>query len=590
MAATQDADRQTERYALHMLLNRSMVTVVMHVLVAGMLALYMAGAVPVWRSAVFFVGLAVALILQLRLARSNGNADWDRQTFRSVRNQFDALAIWVGLMWGFAGFFLFPADDQIRQLFLTFVMGGMSLSAVGTQGMRLRTCYSSIIPGMLPLSIGYLLLGTTSGYLSGTLIFAYLIVLVMLARKINEFMLQAFRLQVEKDELLDELRDQAGALKTARRDAEEANLSKSRFLAQASHDLRQPLHAVSLFVESLPDAESEAEHELILGRARQSLDVLTKLFDSLLDVTLLDTGGVEVSRRVFRPTDIVQEVISDFSLIAAGCYVELIHVPSTLAVMSDPVLVRRMLQNLVSNAIRYSEGGRVLIGCRRHGDTISLHVIDTGQGISEGDQGRIFGEFTRLDVDRMGTAAKPGLGLGLSIVKRVADELGLRVQVHSKPGRGSNFTILGLPRADDITPVMVMSPRAKGVVEGASVFVLDDDPETLAATRLLLHRWGCKVEVSQDPDRLLGANPDVIICDFEISPERTGLDVLDEISRTRDHCPPAVMISGHTSKELRRAAMSRGVPLIHKPLRPEQLRSALLHALAGSRQAIGRGE
>ena len=577
------APRQIEHHALRMLLNRSFNAFAMHVIVAGLIAGYMAVAVPLWRSIFFFVGLSVALALQFRLARKYGDASWDDGTYLTARNTFDILAIWVGLMWGFAGFFFFAAEDQARQIFLTFVMGGMSLSAVGTQGMRLRTCYSSIIPGLIPLGLAYISLGTLTGYMSGGLIFAYLFVLVMLARKINEFMLQAFRLQLEKDDLLDEL-------KLAQQDAEDANLAKSRFLAQASHDLRQPLHAISLFVEALPDADTEEERSTILTRTRQSLDVLTKLFDSLLDVTLLDTGGLQVCKEAFNVNDIVEEVIGDFALVAEGCNVTISHVPTKLIVRSDPVLVRRMLQNLVSNAIRYSEGGKVLIGCRRQNNTVSLHVIDTGQGIREVDRARIFSEFTRLDTHRMGAAATPGLGLGLSIVKRIANTLELSTRLESTYGKGSNFIIDGLERAHSVMRPARPRPAAAGVVEGASIFVLDDDPETLSATEVLLRRWGCEVETSQVPEALMSATPDVVICDYEISPDLTGLDVLDKLKRQRTNCPPAVMISGHTSKELRNAALKRGVPLIHKPVRPAQLRSALLNALARSDQSARSSE
>lgn len=584
------SDDQLERHALHMLLNRSFDAYAMHVIVAGLLAAYMAPVVPTWRAVTFFIGLSAGLGLQFRLARKENSGNWDAKTFQSVRNQFDGVAIWVGLMWGFAGFFLFPRDDQTRQIFLTFVMGGMSLSAVGTQGMRLRTCYSSIVPGMVPLGLAYVSLGTISGFLSGGLIFAYLFVLVMLARKINEFMLQAFRLQLEKDDLLDELKRQADALKRAQQDAEDANLAKSRFLAQASHDLRQPLHAISLFVEALPDAETEDDRTAILSRTRQSLDVLSKLFDSLLDVTLLDTGGLEARPEPFRVNDIIEEVVGDFALVAEGCNVALSHVPTSLTVRGDPVLVRRMLQNLVSNAIRYSEGGRVLIGCRRHGEHVSLHVMDTGQGIRNEDKARIFGEFTRLDSHRMGAGATPGLGLGLSIVKRIATALELDVEVRSVYGRGSSFAINGLERAHNIVELKRPKLIAAGVVHGASVFVLDDDAETLAATEVLLRRWGCDVETSQAPEALMSATPDVIICDYEIRPDLTGLDVLEELKRKRVDCPPAVMISGHTSRALRSMAQQRGIPLIHKPVRPAQLRSALLNALTGSDQAPRRRE
>ncbi len=587
------SDRELARHSLRMLFARNHVASYMHVFVAALVAFVMTSSetVPLWRGLLFVAGLAAILTFQIRLASRNVQRDWSDAEFLRVRRQFDASAIGVGALWGFCSFFLFPSGDPERQLFLTFVIGGMCLSAVGTQGMSLRTCYSSIIPGLSPLALRYVLEGGLNNWLSGFLLFCFLVVIVALARKINDFMLQAFRLQMEKDDLLEDLHEQAEALQSARSDADEANLAKSRFLAQASHDLRQPLHAISLFVESLPNAKSETERQDIMSRVRQSLDVLTKLFDSLLDVTLLDTGGIEVKRQVFRPSDLIAELERDFELVAQACQVELRTVRSSAAVESDPVLVRRMLQNLISNAIRHAEGGRVLIGCRRRGESLSIQVADNGPGIAAEDQKRIFTEFTRLDASRMGAGASPGLGLGLSIVKRVADELDLSVHLQSKVGRGSLFSIDGFSLAspDHLEPIVRFQEATSGF-GGAHVFVLDDDPETLEATKLLLTRWGCRVSASQDWTDLLKAAPDVIVCDFEISPEMTGLDVLDRWADEKGPQPPVIMISGHSSQELEVAAHDRGFPLLHKPIRPVQLRSALLNALSSSRESTACGE
>lgn len=580
---TPDPDLRLDRHALRMLLERNLVASAMHIAVAILVAVTMAGSVPVWRGIAFTVSISAAIVFQMYLANRYSKAEWSDAKFLSVRTQFDISAVWVGGMWGFAGFCLFPAGEPAKQLFLTFVMGGMSLSAVGTQGMRLQTCYSSIIPGMLPLSVRYLMEPGTESLVSGGLIFAYIVVLVSLARKINDFMLRAFRLQIEKDSLLENVRAQSVEIEQAKAEAEEANLAKSRFLAQASHDLRQPLHAINLFIESLPEAKTKAEEERIIDRVRQSLDVLTKLFDSLLDVTLLDTGGITVRHQTFRPTDIINEVVSDFALVAQACNVELRVAPSQLSVRSDVVLTRRMLQNLVSNAIRHSEGGAALIGCRRKNGFLSIDVVDTGAGIAVEDQTRIFSEFTRLDSVRMGSSSTPGLGLGLSIVKRVADRLGLRVHLSSVPKQGSVFSIRGFEICEAGTEpqTQLVSTTTPSVVNGASVFVLDDDASTLEATGMLLQRWGCQVETSQHWNEAQASEFDVLICDYELSVEMSGIDVVTAL-RAKGNNAPVVMISGNTSKELRQATESLAIPLLHKPIRPAQLKSALLNALTRS--------
>jgi len=581
-----DSDIRLDRHALRMLLERNLIASAMHIAVAGLVAFVMASSVPLWRAVAFFVLISAAILFQMSLARQHAKRPWEDAEFIHIRRQFDVSAIVVGCMWGFAGFCLFPTGEPAKQLFLTFVMGGMSLSAVGTQGMRLITCYASIIPGMTPLAARYLLEPGATGLISGGLIFAYIVVLVSLARKINDFMLRAFRLQIEKDGLLKDVQAQAEEIERAKAEAEEANLSKSRFLAQASHDLRQPLHAINLFIESLPEAKTKAEEERIIARVRQSLDVLTKLFDSLLDVTLLDTGGINVRKQAFRPTDIIQEVVRDFALVAEACSVELRVVSSRLAVEADPVLTRRMLQNLISNAIRHSEGGVVLVGCRRRGPHVSIDVIDNGAGIALSDQSRVFAEFTRLDAVRMGSESTPGLGLGLSIVKRVADQLGLSVHLSSRPKRGSVFSIRGFERTqlDEQAQRPGRGGPTSGLVEGASLFVLDDDADTLDATRLLLERWGCQVQTSQDWRVAEAARFDVLICDYELSVDTSGLDVVKSL-RVKNPSLAAVMISGNTSKELRSAAEELAIPLLHKPIRPAQLRSALLNSLTRSNEA-----
>ncbi len=580
------SDLRLDRHALRMLLERNLIASAMHIFVAGLVAFVMASSVPTWRAVVFFVLISFAILFQMSLANRHAKSEWNDASFIAIRRQFDVSAIVVGVMWGFSGFCLFPAGDPAKQLFLTFVMGGMSLSAVGTQGMRLLTCYASIIPGMTPLAARYFFEPGTTSLISGGLIAAYIVVLVSLARKINDFMLRAFRLQIEKDELLKDVQAQAGEIERAKAEAEEANLSKSRFLAQASHDLRQPLHAINLFIESLPEAKTKAEEARILARVRQSLDVLTKLFDSLLDVTLLDTGGINIRPRVFRPTDIINEVARDFALVAEACNVELKVAPSALGVEADPMLTRRMLQNLISNAIRHSEGGVVLIGCRRRDGRVSIDVIDNGAGIAMADQARVFSEFTRLDSVRMGSESSPGLGLGLSIVKRVADQLGLTVHLSSAPNKGSVFSIRGFKRVelDEDAPQARPQPAPVGLVDGASLFVLDDDADTLEATKMLLERWGCRVETSQDWTKAQRAQFDVLICDYELSVAASGIDVVKSL-RAENPDLKAVMISGNTSKELRTAADELAIPLLHKPIRPAQLRSALLNSLTRSNEA-----
>lgn len=561
-----------------LLLDVGMFPFVMHLLVLALVLLVL---LPGPAGLVWAAGLAGCILFQIRLLNGVFERPLSVETAGAVAFRFTAAASVVALFWGLAGFVLVSAPDAVQLLFLSFVVGGMAMSVVATQHMALTACIVSIWVGVPPLALRYALSDLPFALPSAGLLLLYAIVLTNLALRLHRFNLRTFRLQLEQQGLLNELSEQAGALEAARGEAERANDAKSRFLAQASHDLRQPLHAISLFVESLPGARNAIERNDIMNRVRQSLDVLTKLFDSLLDVTLLDTGGIEVRRSVFRPSDLIAEVIRDFGLVAEACQVELRHVRSSVAVESDPVLVRRMLQNLVSNAIRHSEGGRVLMGCRSRNGSITIVVADTGPGIETQDQKRIFSEFERLETARMGTSATPGLGLGLSIVTRIAKELELNVRLISEAGHGSMFRVEDLPKADASRVEQLAQPAVVGpAVSDAEVFILDDDAETLNATQLLLERWGYHARSSQDWRDLLEASPDVVICDYEISPSKTGLDVLEELAGKKGAPVPAILISGHTSTALRKRAADCGIPLLHKPIRPVQLRSALLNALA----------
>ena len=537
----------------------------------------------------WFAVLVAGIAVQMLFLRSMRPGAMTVEKSDRIHRFFDGFGVFVGVSWAALIVLVFPQDNYFNAVFLAFAAGGLAMGGVATQHMVPVGIVISIVVALGTLAARYAVSDIPNPYVHAIGLALYTAVLVDLTLRLNKSALRAAQLQFQQEKLTEALSRQADELsearrheEEARREAEVANDAKSRFLAQASHDLRQPLHAISLFVEALPKTRNTMEREDIMGRVRQSLDVLTRLFDSLLDVTLLDTGGIEVRETAFRPGDLIEEVTHDFALIAEACNVELRTVPSSAAIRGDPVLLRRLLQNLISNAIRYSEGGSVLIGCRRRQGRLAIQVSDTGAGIAQEDQARIFSEFERLDSARIGEKATPGLGLGLAIVQRIARELELSVDVTSRQGRGSTFTISGFDMVSPAEVVAVKQPSTEDrIAEGANVFVLDDDPETLAATRLLLEKWGYRADGSQNWQDLMRARPDVVVCDFEISPEKTGFDVLADYAAVSGNEVSAIMVSGHGSDDLREAAKRRDLPLLMKPVRPVQLRSALLNVLSG---------
>jgi len=325
----------------------------------------------------------------------------------------------------------------------------------------------------------------------------------------------------------------------------------------------------------------------------RSVDVLAKLFDSLLDVAVLDAGGVAPRKVAFDLGELLNQVGDDFALVAEASGVELRVAETSLVVRSDPILVRRIVQNLISNATRHAERGRVLVGARRRGDSVAIEVHDTGRGVSEQDLARIFDEFTRLAPERMGPRATPGLGLGLSIVRRLVDVLGLEVEVRSRVGVGSSFVVHGLVRAYE-APQRTMAaqePALTGLdaITGLRVLVIDDDGDARQAMGEILERWGCVVTLSAGEDWDATAVQDVALCDYELGPELTGVQAAVRARADFGADLSVILISGHTGEAVREVAMRERLPLLQKPVRPGQLRSALL-AAAVSAKAVGGGE
>ena len=574
--------------SIQMLLDVGYFPAVMHVAIAGVLSgVLWEGNNPVHTLA-WVLTLSGIVIYQATLVRRWGGSRFAEDHADRALALFSTGALGVGLSWGFAGWFLFPAGDPARQIFLTFVMGGMAMSAVSNQHVHIRTCLFSVVPGMVPLALRYMAEPFDGRFVFGGLLLIYTLVLVSMMRRQWRFAMMAFRLQLENEDLLAEATEQALEIDAARRAADSANAAKSRFLAQASHDLRQPLHAISLYVESLPIAPGDEKSNRIVGRMRQSLDVLSRLFNSLLDVTLLDTGQIKVRTTVFPARDLAEQIRNEFSGLAETAGIDFrIRVPD-LALQTDPVLLRRMLQNLCSNAFRHAEGGGVLVSLRQRDGRAMWEVWDFGPGIPEKDQARIFEEFTRLDPARMGGSAGPGLGLGLAIVQRLAGVLQHDVGLASQEGKGTRFSISGIeirPMAEAHSLKDENATEGQDVLSGVHVLLIDDDQDSLDAGAMLLRKWGCHVTTMLGWEGMPDSKPDIVICDYELAPNFNGFNALDRLHGEYGQDLPAIMISGNSTPELRTRVREASLPLINKPVRPGQIRSALLHAMTGSRNS-----
>ena len=385
----------------------------------------------------------------------------------------------------------------------------------------------------------------------------------------------------ERTRALEHLNTQ---LAQAKSEAEEANISKTRFLAAASHDILQPLNAARLYATSLVERAVTAENIRLAQNVDASLEAVEEILGALLDISRLDTGAMKPDLGPFRLDDIFRQLEVEFAPLAKEKGLRLTFAPTSAAVRSDRRLLRRLLQNLVSNAIKYTPRGRVLIGVRRRpraaGGRLRIQVFDTGLGVPQSKQKLIFKEFQRLD---QGAKAARGLGLGLSIVERISRVLDHPIELASQPGHGSMFAV-EVPSAPPIPAAAGPAPRATAVpiagLDGLSVLCIDNDPAILDGMDTLLSGWGCLVLKAADVPGALAmlrearARPDVLLIDYHLD-ETDGIEATKHLRWKLDQSLPAVLITADRSKKVRDTAKATEMEVLNKPVRPAALRALL---------------
>jgi len=357
---------------------------------------------------------------------------------------------------------------------------------------------------------------------------------------------------------------------------QEASMSKSRFLAQASHDLRQPIHAISLFTACLRGARLGPEELQMVENIDRSLQSVSRLFKSLLDISTLDSGRVEPRPEPVAIDDVIEDVRRQNSEAAQIAGTALRSRACAVVVRTDRALLTTMLQNIVNNAIKYAPGRPILIACRRRGDRLAVQVYDRGPGIPVAHQERVFDEF--YQVRRRGDRDVEGVGLGLPIVRRLGELLDLAVTLRSVPGRGTCVTIGNLPLARAPEPAALpagLDPPA--TIGGLRVLLVEDDGAVLRATASLLETWGCRVQPETGiPDAV--PEIDLLVTDFELGNGVTGTDCIAAVRRLAGRALPAVVMSGHDEARVREDLGAPDIQILSKPVRPAELRSVLTAA------------
>jgi two-component system CheB/CheR fusion protein len=416
-------------------------------------------------------------------------------------------------------------------------------------------------------------------------------VLQMTARPIRDDLAGEAKILLAIDDIT-ERRRVAETLESAKRQAEQANLAKSRFLAAASHDLRQPLQTLSLLQGILSKKVRDPDSLKLVTRLEETLGAMSGMLNTLLDINQLEAGTVRPELVTFPIEDLLERLRSEFAYHAAARSLGWRMVPCGLSVHSDPRLLEQMIRNLLSNAAKYTEHGGVLLGCRRRGDKLRIEVWDTGRGIPEGQLRSIFEEFRQLD--NSARERNRGLGLGLAIVQRLADLLGHAVDVRSRPGKGSVFAVeVPIGRQDALQPqALGRDEAAARVGSGGTILVVEDDPDVREMLELLLNDEGYATVAAADGKRALELAAlgvprlDLVVADYNLPNGPSGLQVCAKLREMLHQEIPVIILTGDISTQTLREIARHGCPQLNKPVKVQELTNLIRHLLLAPQPTV----
>jgi signal transduction histidine kinase/ActR/RegA family two-component response regulator len=527
---------------------------------------------------------------------------WTRYRFRPSKDDADGTktARWgwfytvgstaSGLLWGMAAVLFVRQGDPISLLLISFVLGGMAAGAVTSLSSNLPAFYLYLLTSLLPLGGQMLVMGDRVSLAICGMAAVYAVGLVVICRNFNAALIRALTLNEENAQLLASMEEKvqdrtsdlqaANAMLTeARAEAEQANQAKSRFLAAASHDLRQPLQSMFLFANALHHHVSSKSGMDALVRIERGLDVLKGMLDSLLDVSRLDVNVIQPELAVFPLGPMLDDICVSYRRVAASKRIELCCGPlNDVLVHSDQGLLGRMVRNLVENAIRYTETGQITLSTRLSGGHVHVDVTDTGIGIAADQLDRIFEEFHQIGNPERDKAR--GLGLGLAIVQRLSTILDHPVDVRSILGEGSTFSIQ-VPAVEGVSLLPAAAVPAAGFTDlGRSVALIDDDPLVLLALGTVFEGWGYAVTMAGSKEEALGrlqpsAAPHLIVADYRLRNGKVGSDAIKGIRAACGVSVPSIILTGETGRECETDAEELGAMVLHKPVTPNQLDFAL---------------
>lgn len=531
-----------------------------------------------WLAIAVWPSLLRMLVVRRYLARKPAPAEAPRWANRIV---LTALA--EGLSWGAAALAFTYSDSAVRQYFIVTLTVGMSAGSIFITSFWPRTQYAYSVPSLGLIAAHLILQGDAGSIGMAVAILMYLTILFRLESDAYRATMSGILVRFENRDLVEQLREQNQIARQAQEAAERANVGKSKFLAAASHDLRQPLHALSLFTAALEERLRHHDALPLVENIGRGIKAMESLFNALLDISRLDAGAVQPHVRDVFIGRLLNQITVEYAPQAAARGLVFTCSNGGSPIRTDPALLETILRNLVTNAIRYTQQGRVELRCRTEGSRTVIEVCDTGIGIAGEHQEEVFKEFFQLhNPERDRTK---GLGLGLAIVKRLTQLLEIPLELQSSPGAGSSFR-LTLPtgeapvEADEPEP----PPPPEAVDTGVPVLVIDDEAEVREAMAILLGDWGYDVTVVGSLDEALAATtraPVAIIADYRLREDRTGIGAVRSLQEHFHAEIPALIVTGDTDPALIGQARQSGFAFLHKPVPPAKLRAFLRGASAG---------
>jgi signal transduction histidine kinase/ActR/RegA family two-component response regulator len=543
-------------------------------LAAVMIAALAAERLPVAAWAGWLAMVAVVLVVRRtllwRLPGLQRYSDAEKLRIAILLNIANGVVFGLSLMF-------FPFLPEFERAIQSMILIGLCAGAVATNVGYMPVLLGFLVPTLVPLiALWALSPGVADpGWVersTAVLIALCSAILLPLGRDAFRLFRESFEMRLEQAAL-------NRRLQAALEEAESASRAKTRFLAAASHDLRQPLHTLSLFGAALAMCNLDPRTREISQNINVAVQGMASQFDALLDISKLDAGVVVVNRAPLEPRRLVERLGREFGPVARAKGLDL-SASGTFdgMVETDRLLLERILRNLVDNAIKYTDAGRIRLDVAAAGDDVTVTVADTGRGIPQDEHARVFEEFYQLDNPERDRAR--GFGLGLSIVKRLADLLGIRLDMESAPGKGTTFR-LRLAAVAGKAAGPAPPPAAQSRLDGLHVLVVDDEGQVRLGMKTLLERMGCRATLVDGTARAVeaarGDRPDIVVADFRLRGEDSGIAAIRSVRAVHPELP-AILLSGDTAPDRLREAEEAGITLLHKPVIVEELAHAIASA------------